>query len=187
MDRINKILFIFEINYCFSHLISIKSKKVLSNNFDSSEFISLRHITEEYFMSNKIIIRSLKDIDRAAREFLSLKQERQVIALYGAMGAGKTTFTKAICSALGVPDSVNSPTFTIINEYRSADGKPIYHFDFYRINKLEEAFDIGFEEFIDSGELCLIEWPEKIEQILPDNCLKVHISVLDDESREITF
>jgi len=139
------------------------------------------------FMSNKIIIRNLKDIDRAAREFLSLKQERQVIALYGAMGAGKTTFIKAICSALGVPDSVNSPTFTIINEYRSGEGKPIYHFDFYRINKLEEAFDIGFEEFIYSGELCLIEWPEKIEQILPDNCLKVHISVLDDESREIDF
>lgn len=138
-------------------------------------------------MSNRIIIKNLKDIDRAAREFLSLKEDRQVIALYGAMGAGKTTFTKAICKVLGVPDSVNSPTFTIINEYRGGNNKPIYHFDFYRINKLEEAFDIGFEEYVESGNLCLIEWPEKIEQILPDNCLKVQISVLDNESREVNF
>ncbi|MEN6619562.1 MAG: tRNA (adenosine(37)-N6)-threonylcarbamoyltransferase complex ATPase subunit type 1 TsaE [Rikenellaceae bacterium] len=138
-------------------------------------------------MDNRIIIKNLKDIDRAAKEFLERKQDKTVVALYGAMGAGKTTFTKAICKVLGVPDSVNSPTFTIINEYRTKENKPVFHFDFYRINKIEEAFDIGFEEFVDSGYLCLIEWPEKIEQILPDNCLKVQISVLDDESREVSF
>jgi tRNA threonylcarbamoyladenosine biosynthesis protein TsaE len=86
-----------------------------------------------------------------------------------------------------VVDGVNSPTFSIINEYLKADGSPVYHFDFYRIDKLSEAFDIGFEEYVYSGELCIIEWPEKIEQILPDDTLKVQISVLDDESREITF
>ncbi|MFA6335392.1 MAG: tRNA (adenosine(37)-N6)-threonylcarbamoyltransferase complex ATPase subunit type 1 TsaE [Bacteroidales bacterium] len=138
-------------------------------------------------MDNRIIIKNLKDIDRAAKEFLERKHDKTVVALYGAMGAGKTTFTKAICKVLGVPDSVNSPTFTIINEYRTKENKPVFHFDFYRINKIEEAFDIGFEEFVDSGYLCLIEWPEKIEQILPDNCLKVQISVLDDESREVSF
>lgn len=138
-------------------------------------------------MNNKIIIKNLKDIDRAAKEFLEKRPDKSVVALYGAMGAGKTTFTKAICRVLGVPDNVSSPTFTIINEYRTGDNKPVYHFDFYRINKIEEAFDIGFEEFVESGCLCLIEWPEKIEQILPDNCLKVQISVLDNESREIVF
>lgn len=138
-------------------------------------------------MNEKIIIKNLKDIDRAAKEFLKIIPENSVVALYGVMGAGKTTFIKAICKVLGVPDSVNSPTFTIINEYRTKENKPVYHFDFYRINKIEEVFDIGFDEFVDSGNMCLIEWPEKIEQILPDDCLKVHISVLDDDSREVTF
>jgi tRNA threonylcarbamoyladenosine biosynthesis protein TsaE len=88
---------------------------------------------------------------------------------------------------MGVVDGVNSPTFSIINEYRNLEGTPVYHFDFYRIESLSDAFDIGYEEYIYSGELCIIEWPEKIEQILPDETLKVQISVLDDESREITF
>ncbi len=138
-------------------------------------------------MKNKVLIKNLKDIDRAAIEFLEKVQGNSILAFYGQMGAGKTTFIKAVCKALSVPDSVNSPTFTIINEYRGGDKNPIYHFDFYRINKIEEAFDIGFDEFVDSGYLCLIEWPEKIEQILPDNCLKVQISVLDNGSREVTF
>jgi tRNA threonylcarbamoyladenosine biosynthesis protein TsaE len=103
------------------------------------------------------------------------------------MGAGKTTFTKSLCKVLGVLDGVNSPTFTLINEYRTSDGETIYHFDFYRINKLEEAFDIGFEEFVESGNLCIIEWPEKIEQILPPDTLRVKISVLDDGKRELIF
>ncbi len=144
-------------------------------------------LTEEAEMSKKVIINGLSHIEDAAREFLSKKGDTPVIALYGEMGAGKTTFTKSLCKVLGVLDGVNSPTFTLINEYRTSDGETIYHFDFYRINKLEEAFDIGFEEFVESGNLCIIEWPEKIEQILPPDTLKVKISVLDDGKRELIF
>ncbi|NTV18078.1 MAG: tRNA (adenosine(37)-N6)-threonylcarbamoyltransferase complex ATPase subunit type 1 TsaE, partial [Bacteroidales bacterium] len=113
-------------------------------------------------MNKKIIINGIDDIGRAAKEFLQLRPPLPVIALYGEMGAGKTTFTKALCRALNVKEGVNSPTFTLINEYTTEGGELIFHFDFYRINKLEEAFDIGFEEFVDSGHLCIIEWPEKI-------------------------
>lgn len=144
-------------------------------------------LTEEAEMSKKVIINGLSHIEDAAREFFSKKGDTPVIALYGEMGAGKTTFTKSLCKVLGVLDGVNSPTFTLINEYRTSDGETIYHFDFYRINKLEEAFDIGFEEFVESGNLCIIEWPEKIEQILPPDTLKVKISVLDDGKRELIF
>ena len=138
-------------------------------------------------MNNKIIINGIDDIGRAAKEFLQLRPPLPVIALYGEMGAGKTTFTKALSSALKVKEGVNSPTFTLINEYTTEGGELIFHFDFYRINKLEEAFDIGFEEFVDSGHLCIIEWPEKIEQILPPDTLRVKISVLEDGTREVTF
>ena len=138
-------------------------------------------------MSKRIIINGIEDIDRAANEFLQMRPPLPVIALYGEMGAGKTTFTKALCRALNVIEGVNSPTFTLINEYRTEEGELIFHFDFYRINKLEEAFDIGFEEFIDSGYLCIIEWPEKIEQILPPDTLRVKISVLEDGTREVAF
>ena len=138
-------------------------------------------------MNKKIIINGIDDIGRAAEEFLQLRPPLPVIALYGEMGAGKTTFTKALCRALNVMEGVNSPTFTLINEYTTESGELIFHFDFYRINKLEEAFDIGFEEFVDSGHLCIIEWPEKIEQILPPDTLRVKISVLEDGTREITF
>ena len=138
-------------------------------------------------MKKKILIRSVENIEEAAGEFLMKKPANMVVALYGEMGAGKTTFTKSLCKVLGVLDGVNSPTFTLINEYRTSDGETIYHFDFYRINKLEEAFDIGFEEFVESGNLCIIEWPEKIEQILPPDTLKVKISVLDDGKRELIF
>ena len=138
-------------------------------------------------MSEKIIIKGIENIDDAAREFLKRKPINPIVALYGEMGAGKTTFTKALCRVLGVVDGVNSPTFTLINEYRTKQEETIFHFDFYRIEKLEEAFDIGFEEFIYSGNLCIIEWPEKIEQILPADTLRVKISVLEDGSRELTF
>ena len=138
-------------------------------------------------MQNRIVFRNLSEIESAAASFLEKIGRYKVIALYGSMGAGKTTFTKALCKVMGVTDGVNSPTFSIINEYMRPDGAPVYHFDFYRIDKLEEAFDIGFEEYIYSGELCIIEWPEKVEQILPYDTLKVQISVLDDDSREITF
>ena len=135
----------------------------------------------------EILIDSLENIEIAAKEFLMQKGDSSVIAFYGGMGAGKTTFCKAICNVLGVEDNVGSPTFTLVNEYAAEDGSPIFHFDFYRLDKPEEAFDIGVEEYFYSGELCLIEWPEKIEQILPDECLKVQISVLDNGFRKLVF
>ncbi|HRT33921.1 MAG TPA: tRNA (adenosine(37)-N6)-threonylcarbamoyltransferase complex ATPase subunit type 1 TsaE [Bacteroidales bacterium] len=138
-------------------------------------------------MSKRILINNLNEIEDAASRFLEFVDVSNVIAFYGTMGAGKTTFIKAICKVLGVPDTVNSPTFTIINEYRTKEGKSIYHFDFYRIDKIEEAYDIGFDEFVENGNLSLIEWPEKIETLLPDNTLRVQINVLENEVREIIF
>jgi tRNA threonylcarbamoyladenosine biosynthesis protein TsaE len=104
------------------------------------------------------------------------------------MGAGKTTFTAAVCRALGVrEDAVSSPTFAIVNEYRTRDGEPVYHFDFYRIEKIEEALDLGFYDYIDSGFLCLLEWPENIEPILPEETLRVRIEVHPDLSRTVSW
>ncbi|MCQ2170943.1 MAG: tRNA (adenosine(37)-N6)-threonylcarbamoyltransferase complex ATPase subunit type 1 TsaE [Bacteroidales bacterium] len=135
-------------------------------------------------MRNRIYIPSLDAIDNAAEEFLRKTEGNSVIAFYAPMGAGKTTFTSALCRALGVrEDAVSSPTFAIVNEYLSGAGDPIYHFDFYRIDNVAEALDIGFYDYIDSGNLCLIEWPENIEQILPLDVLRVHIAVQDDGSR----
>lgn len=132
---------------------------------------------------------SLQEINIAAKEFIDYisnsPNESNIIAFYGAMGGGKTTFIKAICSCLGVEDIVNSPTFTIVNEYKSAKGFPIYHFDFYRINKLEEAYEIGINEYFSSNGLLLIEWPEKIEELLPNDCFKVKITTDSNNCREI--
>lgn len=139
-------------------------------------------------MKHEIIIDGLQDLDRAAAEFLKEIGNNRLIALYAPMGAGKTTFTTAICKQLGVvEDAVSSPTFAIVNEYRTASGESMYHFDFYRITKLQEAVDIGFFDYIDSGALCIMEWPENIEDILPEETLKVSIRVLPDESRVITW
>ncbi len=111
--------------------------------------------------------------------------ENTVFALYGAMGAGKTTFIKAVCEELGVQETITSPTFAIINEYKSGEGESIYHFDFYRINKMEEAFDFGYEDYFYSGNLCFIEWPELVEPLLPENTVRVHIREADDGTRVI--
>ena len=139
-------------------------------------------------MKHEIIINSLQDLDRAAGEFLEETGDNRIIALYAPMGAGKTTFTTALCKRLGVvEDAVSSPTFAIVNEYRTASGEPMYHFDFYRITKLQEAVDIGFFDYIDSGDLCIMEWPENIEDILPEETLRVSIKVLPDESRVISW
>ena len=139
-------------------------------------------------MKHEIIINSLKDLDRAAGEFLEEIGDNKIIALYAPMGAGKTTFTTALCKRLGVvEDAVSSPTFAIVNEYRTSSGEPMYHFDFYRITKLQEAVDIGFFDYIDSGDLCIMEWPENIEDILPEETLRVSIKVLPDESRVISW
>ncbi|MGM9769202.1 MAG: tRNA (adenosine(37)-N6)-threonylcarbamoyltransferase complex ATPase subunit type 1 TsaE [Candidatus Cryptobacteroides sp.] len=140
-------------------------------------------------MNHEIIIADLKDIDSAAERFLQETQGNRIIAFYAPMGAGKTTFTSAICRRLGVrEDAVSSPTFSIVNEYRTSDGESVFHFDFYRIGKLEEAFDIGFYDYIDSGCLCLIEWPENIEAILPEETLMVSIRVNPaDNSRIVSW
>lgn len=135
-------------------------------------------------MTHEIIIRDLNDLDRAAGQFLEETKGRNIIAFFAPMGAGKTTFTTALCRRLGVrEDAISSPTFAIVNEYRSGAGEPIYHFDFYRITREAEALDIGFYDYIDSGCLCLMEWPEIIEDLLPEETLAVHLEVLPDGSR----
>jgi len=130
-------------------------------------------------------IKSLDTIRETAREFIDNMGDQTVFAFYGSMGAGKTTFVKAVCEELGVKDVVNSPTFAIINEYEVDGKEPIFHFDFYRINKPEEAFDFGYEDYFYSGSICFIEWPEKIEALLPENCVKVTIEEQSDGSRKI--
>ncbi len=136
----------------------------------------------------EIKIQSLDHIHEAAREFIAAMGDNTVFALYGKMGAGKTTFIKALCQELGVEDVVTSPTFAVINEYRSdIAGELIYHFDFYRIKKLEEVYDMGYEDYFYSGALCFIEWPELIEELLPGNTVRVTIEELEDGSRKLTM
>ena len=136
----------------------------------------------------EIKIQSLEHINEAAREFIAAMGDNTVFALYGKMGAGKTTFIKALCQELGVEDVVTSPTFAVINEYRSdIAGELIYHFDFYRIKKLEEVYDMGYEDYFYSGALCFIEWPELVEELLPGNTIKVTIEELEDRSRKLTM
>lgn len=128
----------------------------------------------------------LSHIHEAAKEFIKNMGKGNVFAFYGDMGAGKTTFIKALCEELGVEDVITSPTFAIVNEYTDGEGNPIYHFDFYRIKKLDEVYDMGYEDYIDSGYLCLMEWPELIEEILPDDATKVYITVNEDGSRTVS-
>lgn len=134
-----------------------------------------------------IVIRDLAGIDDAAKAFLEEIGDNKIVALYGSMGAGKTTFVTALCRVLGVEDVVNSPTFTIVNEYQTEDGDPLFHFDFYRIKSLREVEDLGFDEYVYSGYLCLMEWPEMVEEMLPEETLKVSIAEQEDGSRLIKF
>lgn len=132
-----------------------------------------------------IKIKDISEVGNAAKAFLDSFGEEKVFAFYGAMGAGKTTLIKAICEQLGVKETVASPTFAIINEYSSGDGDSIYHFDFYRVNKLEEVYDLGYEDYLYSGSLCFIEWPELIEPLLPEDTVKISVKELADGVREI--
>ena len=140
----------------------------------------------------QIRINHIEQIRTAARQFINEIGSARVIAFYGKMGAGKTTFIKALCEELGVRDVITSPTFAIVNEYTVSepiveewDGASVYHFDFYRIKRLEEVYDMGFEDYFYSGELCLIEWPELIEELLPGDALRVHITEESDGSRTV--
>jgi tRNA threonylcarbamoyladenosine biosynthesis protein TsaE len=130
-------------------------------------------------------IKSIQTINETARQFIYQIGEGKVFAFNGAMGAGKTTFIKAICEELGVIETVNSPTFAIVNEYAAADGRIIYHFDCYRINKIEEALEIGIEEYLYSGNLCFIEWSENIASLLPDSVVNVEIKELENGERYV--
>ncbi len=138
-------------------------------------------------MRQEVIIRDTADLDRAAAEFLEKIGDNTLVAFFAPMGAGKTTFTTAICKALGVTDPVGSPTFAIVNEYLRADGDYMYHFDFYRINRLSEAIDIGLDDYLYSGCLCIMEWPENIEELLPEDTLRVTITVNPDLSRTLSW
>ena len=130
-----------------------------------------------------ILIKDKRSLQAAAKKFLENTVGMRIFAFYGSMGAGKTTFIKAVCEALGSADIVTSPTFTLINEYISAKGEPIYHIDFYRIKKQDEVFDFGIEEYLSSGSYCFIEWPELAEEILPPETVRVRITVGKDEER----
>lgn len=136
----------------------------------------------------EITIQNLENMPEAAQEFVRAMDQNTVFAFYGKMGAGKTTFIKAVCEALGVTDVVNSPTFSIVNEYRAdTTGELIYHFDFYRIKKLEEVYDMGYEDYFYSGAVCFIEWPELIEDLLPGDAIRVDIVEQEDGSRLVNF
>ena len=135
----------------------------------------------------EITINGLDTIRSAARQFIENIGSSRVFAFYGKMGAGKTTFVKALYEELGCDDVITSPTFAIVNEYTDGKQQPVYHFDFYRIKKLEEVYDMGYEEYFYSGALCLIEWPELIEDVLPDDTVRVTIEEQADGSRLLTF
>ena len=130
---------------------------------------------------------SITDLPKIATELIDFAKKEKIWLFYGEMGAGKTTFIKSLCGTLGVVGHVQSPTFSIVNEYVTQNGAVIYHFDCYRLKNIYEALDIGIEEYFDSGNLCLIEWPEKIEEILPLNYVKINISTLDDNKRNFEF
>lgn len=138
-------------------------------------------------MKHEVTIHDVADLDRAAAEFLEKIGDNVLVAFYAPMGAGKTTFTTAICRVLGVTDPVGSPTFAIVNEYMREDGDPMYHFDFYRISRLSEAIEIGLYDYLDSGCLCIMEWPENVEELLPEETVKVTFIINADGSRTLTW
>ncbi len=131
-------------------------------------------------------ITSIKELEKTAGKLISYFPDEKVFAFYGKMGAGKTTFIQAICRYLGTKDNITSPTFALINEYKTTKNASIFHFDFYRIKDLEEAFDLGYEDYFYSGDYCFIEWPEMIEPLLPENVVEVKIEVANNETRTIS-
>ncbi len=136
---------------------------------------------------DSLVLKSLSELNVIAEKFLRLMRDNKVFAFFGPMGVGKTTFIKALCNELGVVEIVTSPTFALINEYQTGNGKIIYHFDFYRIEKIEEVFDFGYEDYFYSGNYCFIEWPDKIAEILPKDVVFVQMKENKDGSRTINI
>lgn len=134
---------------------------------------------------DSIIVKGLSALPGAAQKVIDLISDRNVVALYGSMGVGKTTLIREICDQMGVQERVSSPSFAIVNVYNRENGEQINHFDFYRIKKIEEAYDFGYEEYFFSGNLCLIEWPELVEELLPQDCLRLSIEEVDEDTRII--
>ncbi len=135
----------------------------------------------------EILIKDIENIKDAAAQFVKAMGDNTIFAFYGKMGAGKTTFIKSVCEELGVKDVINSPTFAIVNEYMDGRGNPIFHFDFYRIKKEQEVLDMGYEDYVYSGNVCFMEWPELIDDLLPDDTVRVTIVEEEDGSRRITM
>jgi tRNA threonylcarbamoyladenosine biosynthesis protein TsaE len=135
----------------------------------------------------EIVIRDLRHLNESAKKFIKYTSGKKIFAFFGSLGTGKTTIIKAICEVLGTKDIVTSPTFTIVNEYRTFSGESIYHIDFYRIKNNEEVFDFGIEEYFASGSYCFMEWPELIESILPPETINVRITVDEKERRILKF
>ncbi len=136
---------------------------------------------------SKIVVKELKDLGDAAQKILKEMGEHRIFALYGSMGAGKTTLIKEFCTALGVTEVVSSPTFSLVNEYSSGNDDPLFHFDFYRIKKIDEVYDIGYEEYFYSNKYCFIEWPELVSELLPEIYVYVLIEESEDGSRTISY
>lgn len=132
-----------------------------------------------------ITINSLDEYPKAAREFIKFMERGRIFAFYGKMGSGKTTFIKSICEELGVEDTINSPTFAIVNEYEDRDMNTIYHFDFYRIKSIAEVYNMGYEEYFYGGAYCFMEWPELVEELLPEETIKVYIEENEDTTRTV--
>ena len=137
-------------------------------------------------MKKQFVAANLGELDAVAKEILNFFEGLRIIAIVGKMGAGKTTMIKSFCHVLGVEETVSSPTFSLVNEYTDISGESVFHFDFYRIQKLEEVYDIGYEEYFYSGNYCFIEWPEMISNLLPENHAKIHIEVNEKEERIFT-
>ncbi len=135
----------------------------------------------------QVLVAKPEQLADAAKSLLDDVPDGRVFAFAGEMGAGKTSLIKALCAVLGIGEAVSSPTYALVNEYRSGMDEPVYHFDFYRIDSDEEAMDIGLEEYLDSGAYCFIEWPEKVEKLLPSTCIEVDIEVLEDGTRRLSW
>lgn len=135
----------------------------------------------------EVVCQDIGNLRAIGEEILQAFPDERIFAFYGSMGAGKTTLIKALCSILGVPDMVNSPTFALIHEYRSVSGIPVFHFDFYRISSIREVFDFGYEEYFYGGAYCMLEWPEKVKELLPDHFVYIRIEEIPGGARKITY